>query len=107
MRTISKIDTSEQTRQPVKKVNCQTGQRANPAKPTTRMTAAPHILLVNPWIHDFAAYDFWAKPLGLLVLAALLRQHGFQVSLHRLPGPLPSPAHRRPIRSDGAARVLT
>ena len=32
---------------------------------------APHILLVNPWIHDFAAYDFWAKPLGLLVLAAL------------------------------------
>ena len=31
----------------------------------------PHILLVNPWIHDFAAYDFWAKPLGLLTLAAL------------------------------------
>ena len=41
---------------------------------------APHILLVNPWIHDFAAYDFWAKPLGLLVLAALLRQHGCAVS---------------------------
>ena len=44
------------------------------------MTAAPHILLINPWIHDFAAYDFWAKPLGLLVLAALLRQHGCTVS---------------------------
>jgi radical SAM superfamily enzyme YgiQ (UPF0313 family) len=41
---------------------------------------APHILLVNPWIHDFAAYDFWAKPLGLLVLAALLRTHGCRVS---------------------------
>jgi len=41
---------------------------------------APHILLVNPWIHDFAAYDFWAKPLGLLTLAALLRSHGFCVS---------------------------
>jgi radical SAM superfamily enzyme YgiQ (UPF0313 family) len=41
---------------------------------------APHILLVNPWIHDFAAYDFWAKPLGLLTLAALLRSHGFSVS---------------------------
>jgi radical SAM superfamily enzyme YgiQ (UPF0313 family) len=40
----------------------------------------PHILLVNPWIHDFAAYDFWAKPLGLLTLAALLRSHGFSVS---------------------------
>jgi len=40
----------------------------------------PHILLVNPWIHDFAAYDFWAKPLGLLTLAALLKGHGFNVS---------------------------
>ncbi|MGD2096503.1 MAG: radical SAM protein [Desulfobacterales bacterium] len=40
----------------------------------------PHILLVNPWIHDFAAYDFWAKPLGLLTLAGLLRTHGIQVS---------------------------
>ncbi|MEJ2727574.1 MAG: radical SAM protein [Deltaproteobacteria bacterium] len=40
----------------------------------------PHILLVNPWIHDFAAYDFWAKPLGILTLAALLRSHGMSVS---------------------------
>ena len=41
---------------------------------------SPHILLVNPWIHDFAAYDFWAKPLGLLTLAALLRSHGVAVA---------------------------
>ena len=41
---------------------------------------APHILLVNPWVHDFAAYDFWAKPLGLLGIAALLRDHGCRVS---------------------------
>ncbi len=40
----------------------------------------PHILLVNPWIHDFAAYDFWAKPMGLLQLAAIIRRHGFLVS---------------------------
>jgi radical SAM superfamily enzyme YgiQ (UPF0313 family) len=40
----------------------------------------PHILLVNPWIHDFAAYDFWAKPLGLLTLAALLRSHDVSVA---------------------------
>ena len=40
----------------------------------------PHILLVNPWIHDFAAYDFWAKPMGLLTLAALLRSHELSVS---------------------------
>ncbi len=41
---------------------------------------APHILLINPWIHDFAAYDFWAKPLGLLSLASILRCHGFNIS---------------------------
>ena len=40
----------------------------------------PHVLLVNPWIHDFAAYDFWAKPMGLLQLAAILRTHGVDVS---------------------------
>jgi radical SAM superfamily enzyme YgiQ (UPF0313 family) len=40
----------------------------------------PHILLINPWIHDVAAYDFWAKPLGLLSLAAILRRHGGRVS---------------------------
>ena len=41
---------------------------------------APHILLVNPWIHDFAAYDFWAKPYGLLSLAAVLRDHGLRIT---------------------------
>lgn len=40
----------------------------------------PHILLVNPWIHDFAAYDFWAKPLGLLTLGGILRDHGARIS---------------------------
>ena len=38
------------------------------------------ILLVNPWIHDFAAYDFWSKPFGLLSIAAILRKNGFDVS---------------------------
>jgi len=41
---------------------------------------APNILLINPWIHDFAAYDFWAKPVGLLYLASILKKHGFAVS---------------------------
>jgi len=40
----------------------------------------PHILLINPWVHDFAAYDFWAKPMGLLSIASLLRCHGIAVS---------------------------
>ena len=42
---------------------------------------APHILLINPWITDFAAYNFWIKPLGLLNIASLLRKNGFQVTL--------------------------
>jgi len=33
----------------------------------------PDILLVNPWIFDFAAYDFWMAPLGLLDIAAVVR----------------------------------
>jgi len=41
----------------------------------------PHALLVNPWIHDFAAYDFWAKPMGLYFLAGVLRKAGWRVSL--------------------------
>ena len=40
----------------------------------------PHLLLINPWIHDFAAYDFWAKPMGLLQLAAILRAHDVSIS---------------------------
>ena len=40
----------------------------------------PHILLINPWIHDFAAYDFWAKPMGLLTIAGILRTQGLKVS---------------------------
>ncbi len=41
---------------------------------------SPHILCVNPWIHDFAAFDFWAKPLGLLLLASIMRENGLNVS---------------------------
>ena len=41
---------------------------------------SPHVLLVNPWIHDFAAYDYWAKPMGLLLLAGILRHSGVRVS---------------------------
>ncbi len=43
--------------------------------------ASPHILLVNPWITDFAAYNFWISPIGLLRIASLLRNNGFQITL--------------------------
>jgi len=39
-----------------------------------------NILLINPWIYDFAAYDFWMKPLGLLTLGSLLRANRHRVS---------------------------
>jgi radical SAM superfamily enzyme YgiQ (UPF0313 family) len=39
------------------------------------------ILLVNPWIYDFAAYDFRFKPLGLLYIAGWLRKCGYQVNV--------------------------
>jgi hypothetical protein len=41
----------------------------------------PHILLINPWIHDFAAYNLWSRPLGLLEIGGILRDTGFRVSL--------------------------
>ncbi len=76
-------------------------------------TGAPHVLLVNPWIHDFAAYDFWAKPLGLLSLAGILRAHGVRVSyidcLDRFhprmpPGALETRQGRGPYRKTPIAR---
>jgi len=42
---------------------------------------SPHILLINPWITDFASYNFWIKPLGLLNIASLLRKNGFRITL--------------------------
>lgn len=40
----------------------------------------PRVLLVNPWIYDFAAFDFWAKPLGLLYIADSLRKKGVDIT---------------------------
>jgi len=41
----------------------------------------PSVLLVNPWIYDFAAYDYWMKPLGLMYMASYLRENGLEVRL--------------------------
>lgn len=38
------------------------------------MSKKPNILLFNPWIEDFAAFDYWLKPMGLLRLADWLDQ---------------------------------
>lgn len=38
-------------------------------------------LLINPWIEDSAAFDYWLKPVGLLYVAAILRRYGHEVFL--------------------------
>jgi radical SAM superfamily enzyme YgiQ (UPF0313 family) len=50
--------------------------------------SAPFVLLINPWIHDFAAYDLWVSPVGLLSIAGLLRRNGFGVHLIDLLSPI-------------------
>jgi len=40
-----------------------------------------NIVLINPWIYDFAAYDLWMKPIGLLYIASVLRRNGHHVQL--------------------------
>ena len=39
-----------------------------------------NLLLINPWIFDFTAFDLWSKPVGLLYIASFLRELGYQVS---------------------------
>lgn len=33
------------------------------------------LLLVNPYIYDFTAFDLWLRPLGLLYIAAVLKEY--------------------------------
>ncbi|MEA2101865.1 MAG: radical SAM protein [Thermodesulfobacteriota bacterium] len=67
----------------------------------TRGMKQRKVLLVNPWIHDFAAYDLWAKPLGLLYLGAILRKNNCRVSFIDCLGSTtnqdqrPSPGHKK------------
>jgi radical SAM superfamily enzyme YgiQ (UPF0313 family) len=39
------------------------------------MSSPKNVLLINPWIYDFTAYDFWLRPLGFLTVAAVLREN--------------------------------
>ncbi|MEN3185666.1 MAG: B12-binding domain-containing radical SAM protein [Atribacterota bacterium] len=64
------------------------------------------VLLVNPWVYDFTAFDLWAKPLGLLYLGAHLKRRGWQVTLldcmDRLdPGMTESRSGSRRLRESG------
>jgi len=37
------------------------------------------LLLINPWIYDFAAYNYWAEPLGLHYTASFLEHCGAEI----------------------------
>jgi radical SAM superfamily enzyme YgiQ (UPF0313 family) len=45
------------------------------------MQTKGHVLLINPWLYDFAAYNEWMEPLGLLSVAAMLQENGYTLSL--------------------------
>lgn len=65
-------------------------------------------LLINPWITDFAAYDFWARPLGLLWIGAILRMNNVEVSLiDCLEKPLKNEkSNKIAYKEDGTGRFL-
>lgn len=47
----------------------------------TMLMPKPVVLLINPYIYDFTAYDFWIKPLGLLYIGAVLEENGCEAVL--------------------------
>lgn len=46
-----------------------------PHHPILFMPQKKHLLLINPWIYDFTACDFWLRPLGLLYIASILKKY--------------------------------
>jgi len=60
----------------------------------------PKILLVNPPIYDFAAYDFWLKPYGLLSAAGNLRGKADFKLFDYLDRTHPFAARERQLESD-------
>ncbi len=39
------------------------------------------LLLINPPVYDFACYDYWLKPLGLLYIAGYLKENNYNIDL--------------------------
>lgn len=65
------------------------------------MNKKGQILLINPWIYDFAAHNLWIEPLGLLTIAAVLRDSGYRISLLDCLSPQPGAPSPRP---DGSGK---
>ena len=65
-----------------------------------------HLLLINPWISDFAAYDLWSKPLGLLYVGKFLKTYGYDISLIDLLDRNRWQNHENHSKSDGRGKYL-
>ncbi len=61
------------------------------------------VLLINPWIYDFAAHNLWIEPLGLLTIASVLRENGYAVTALDCLAPH---AATPTARADGSGRFL-
>ncbi|MEA1939383.1 MAG: B12-binding domain-containing radical SAM protein [Candidatus Caldatribacteriota bacterium] len=66
------------------------------------------ILLINPWIYDFTAYDFWSKPLGLLYIASILREQNYRINyidcLDRYNSSILKLTRKKPLKKDEFGR---
>lgn len=64
----------------------------------SKAAQGPRILGINPWIYDFAAYNLWSRPAGLLAALDMLRSAGATVALldclDKTWTDVPWPAHR-------------
>lgn len=58
------------------------------------------VLLVNPWIVDAAAHNFWLRPLGLYELAVWLHERGAETALADCLSPFPAPGKFRRTKFD-------
>lgn len=55
----------------------------------------PRVLIVNPPVYDFSAYDFWVRPLGVLSVAGLLREQAQMVLFDFMDRRHPAAVHAR------------
>ena len=65
---------------------------------------AAKILLVNPPIYDFSAYDFWLKPYGMLSVAGFLRNQAEFKLFDYLDRQHPFVAEQKQLQSDRWSR---
>lgn len=54
---------------------------AHPHIPWSGNGDGPRVLGINPWIFDFAAFNVWSRPVGLLACLSMLRDAGANVAL--------------------------